>query len=112
MLSDITYGEVVTATDARGSTFVTTYTPGGGRVSSLVLETITLPDGQRSTITSLAVIGGQAATGTQAAAATSTAASKTGAAPGLQSGIASANRGYAKEMVAVIGGAIGVAYLL
>ncbi|KAF2028686.1 hypothetical protein EK21DRAFT_90504 [Setomelanomma holmii] len=47
-----TAGEVPTETDAEGSTFVTTYSIGGGRVSSITLITITGADGKPSTITS------------------------------------------------------------
>lgn len=47
---------VLTSVDASGSTFVTTITPTGGVVSSIVLQTTTLPDGSRSTYTSFAVV--------------------------------------------------------
>lgn len=111
VLSGASYGAVITATDARGSTFITTYTPNGGAVNSLVLQTTVLPNGQRSTITSFAVVGGAQAT--DAPSSTGSSASRTSsAAPGLQSGAASATRGYAKEMMALLGGAVGVAYLL
>ena len=55
-MTDASPGEVFTATDARGSTFITTYTPEGLLVSSLVLKTTTLPDGSLSTITQLEII--------------------------------------------------------
>lgn len=66
VLSSVTLGKVITATDARGSTFVTTYTPGANSasVNSLVLITTTLPNGVRSTITSFAVVAPASATGT------------------------------------------------
>jgi len=67
-----------------------------------------MANGQPSTITSYAdAAGATGATGTAAASASSTSAT-----PGLQSGAAHATRGYAKEVVALIGGAVGVAYLL
>jgi hypothetical protein len=47
-----TAGEVRTETDAGGRTFVTTYTPGGGKISSVKLITTTGADGKPSTITS------------------------------------------------------------
>ncbi|KAH0159843.1 hypothetical protein KCU86_g19559, partial [Aureobasidium melanogenum] len=108
VLSGASRGAVITTTDAKGSTFITTYTPGGGRVSSLVLMTTTLPDGAPSTVTSLAVVGGA-----QAATASSERPSSTNtAAPGLQSGAASASRAHMKGAIAVIGGALGFAYML
>jgi hypothetical protein len=47
---------VLTTTDAQGSVYVTTITPSGGVYSSFVVETTTLPDGSRSTFTSLTVV--------------------------------------------------------
>lgn len=112
VLSDASYGAVITATDAKGSTFITTYTPGGGAVSQLVLQTTQLPNGQRSTITSYAIAGaGGAATSTAQAASGGASATGTGK-PGLQSGGASATRRYMGEMVALVGGAVGVAAFL
>jgi hypothetical protein len=108
VLSGVSRGAVITATDAKGSTFITTYTPGGGRVSSLVLYTTTLPNGSQATVTSLAIVGGA-----QAATASSERASPTNtAAPGLQSGAASVRRAHMKGAFAVVGGALGVAYML
>lgn len=46
-----TQGQVLTQTDDKGSTFVTTYTPSGGKVSSVLLLTTTGADGQPSTVT-------------------------------------------------------------
>lgn len=47
-----TAGEVLTTTNAQGSTLLTTYTPGGGKISSVKLITTTGTDGRPSTITS------------------------------------------------------------
>ncbi|CAA9959394.1 hypothetical protein CFE70_002826 [Pyrenophora teres f. teres 0-1] len=47
-----TAGEVKTHTNEQGSTFLTTYTPGGGLVSSIQLITTTDSDGRPSTMTS------------------------------------------------------------
>jgi len=108
VLSGASRGAVITTTDARGSTFITTYTPGGGKVSSLVLYTTTLPDGAPATVTSLAIVGGA-----QAATASSDRASPTNtAAPGLQSGAASAPHAHMKGALAAVGGALGLAYML
>lgn len=109
--SGVSDGATLTTTDARGRTVVTTITPAGAAVSALVLETTVLPNGQQSTITSLQVVGGQAA-------ATQTTddgpqASKTGkGAPGLQSALAAPTHRYIGEVAALVGGAIGVAALL
>jgi len=54
---------IITSTDGAGSTFVTTITPTGGVVSSIVLQTTTLPDGSRSTYTSFAAVTPTAASG-------------------------------------------------
>lgn len=76
-----TAGEVRTETDAKGSTFVTTYTPGGGKVSSLRLITTTGADGRPSVITSYTLVDPQA-TPTDAPANNPTQGST--AKPGLQ----------------------------
>ncbi|KAL6151828.1 hypothetical protein ACJBU6_09769 [Exserohilum turcicum] len=47
-----TAGQVQTTTNQQGSVFVTTYTPGGGLVSSIKLITTTDAQGQQSTLTS------------------------------------------------------------
>ncbi|EDU48665.1 hypothetical protein PtrSN002B_001097 [Pyrenophora tritici-repentis] len=47
-----TAGEVKTQTNEQGSTFLTTYTPGGGLVSSIQLITTTDSEGRPSTMTS------------------------------------------------------------
>ncbi|KAK5276696.1 hypothetical protein LTR16_010808, partial [Cryomyces antarcticus] len=111
VLTGAHYGAVLTATDARGSTFITTYTPGGGAISSLVLYTTVLPNGQRSTITSFALVG--APTSAASSSAPVSSASRTGtAAPGLQSGMAAGTRVVGMELAALVGGAVGVAWFL
>jgi len=101
VLSSVTSGQVLTTTDGRGQTFVTTFTPGGGRVSSLVLITTTLPDGQKSTITSFAV----------ASAVTSGADASGTSNPKLQTG-AAVHRMVERQGLALVGGVIGAAMLL
>jgi len=96
-----TPGEVRTETDASGRTFLTTYTPAGGKISSVRLITTTGADGRPSTVTSYTFVDPAGQTGS---AATGTAAG-TGR-PGLQSGAAevrSVGLGYA-----VIGGAVAM----
>jgi hypothetical protein len=95
-----TPGQVLTRTDPRGSVFVTTYTPGGGRVSSIVLITTTGPGGEPMVITSYTYVDPAAATNTPGG---DNAPKSTGK-PGLQSGVANKNRGMEAAMV---GGALG-----
>ena len=96
-------GQVITTTDAAGKTVVMTYTPGGGAVSELVQKTKTLPNGQQTTLTSFAVVGGA----TQGADQTGGRGS-----PGLQTNFARPTGRYVGEMAAMFGGAIGVAAML
>ncbi|KAF2011425.1 hypothetical protein BU24DRAFT_280807 [Aaosphaeria arxii CBS 175.79] len=67
-----TKGQVLTRTNSRGSTFLTTYTPDGGKVSSIVLITTTGDNGQPSVVTSYTFVdpaasqtNGEQPTGTQ-----------------------------------------------
>ena len=59
-----TAGEVQTETDEQGSTFLTTYTPGGGLVSSIKLITTTDAEGRPSTMTSYTFVDPIQATAT------------------------------------------------
>lgn len=87
-----TVGEVLTATNQEGSTFLTTYTPTGGKVSSVRLVTTTGEDGQPRTLTSYTFVDPAEATQTQNAPDQT----QTGR-PGLQTGAANKNMaiGYA-----------------
>lgn len=106
VLTNAVLGATLTATDQRGSTFITTFTPGGGVIESLVLETTQLPGGELTTITSFAIVE------QQTASATSSGASST-ATPKLQNGADSfKSRGLGIEAVAMMGGALGMALLL
>ena len=103
-LSSVTPGAVVTATDDAGGVFVTTYTPDGGVVESLVVSRTTLPNGEVSTITSFAFV----------AADTASSPSSTGT-PRLQSGASStrmSSRSMAFEFTVVLCGMIGATALL
>lgn len=95
-----TVGEVLTSTNAQGSTFLTTYTPAAGKVSSIKLITTTGADGQPSTITSYTFVDPTEPTQTQNAP-DQTHAGK----PGLQTG--AANKNVALGYV-VIGGALAL----
>lgn len=92
-----TKGQVLTTTNAEGSTFLTTYTPGSGRVSSIVLLTTTGADGQQSVVTSYTYVDPAA----QATAGSSDEPGST-AKPSLQKGAAA---GYRVVDAAVLGGA-------
>jgi len=98
-----TAGEVRTQTDGQGRTFVTTYTPGGGKISSVKLLTTTDAEGRPSTITSYTFVDPA-----QTANADGGAASGTGR-PGLQSGANNVQRGSGL-FVAVLG-AIGALFV-
>ena len=118
-------GQVVTTTNAQGQVIVTTI--GGGAVTlspsstskeglkpisitSTLLQTSTLPNGEQSTITAVTVIGvgGDEATRTAGAGPAGT----SGGSPGLQTGEAVMTRGCGREMAVVLGAAVGVAFML
>ncbi|OCL11592.1 hypothetical protein AOQ84DRAFT_184640 [Glonium stellatum] len=106
-----TSGQVLTETDQKGSTFLTTYTPGGGTVVSILLATTHKPDGTPETLTSYAYVGASATEiGTaQQVPASGTQSTK----PGLQTGAAGVlSRRWGAEAVAVVGGAVGVAWFI
>ena len=111
VLSGTSDGQVITTTDARGSTVALTYTPGGGAVSELQLITTRLPNGAQSTITSFAIIGGNAATTTLGGAASSESASGT---HHLQSqgGAAAIAPGFLGAFAAAVAGLVGLAAVL
>ncbi|KAI9722168.1 MAG: hypothetical protein M1828_004850 [Chrysothrix sp. TS-e1954] len=113
MLTGAADGAVITATDVDGRVVTTTYHPEGGAVTSQVLQTSTLPDGSPTTLTSVAVVG---VSGPGGATATEGAAEQSGTGTG-QAGLVTGNAAVAsrkmgKEVVALVGGAVGVAWLL
>lgn len=134
-------GSVFTITNSVGVVIVTTVgggfrtvasvsisatsTPAGSTVSSqgssktitptqtsVVLHTSTLPNGSHSVVTEITVVGG----GSEAATPTGNAgvaSSGTGtAAPRLQTGVAVRTGSVLKEMLCMVGGAVGVAMLM
>jgi hypothetical protein len=109
-LSDATAGAIITTTDGRGRTFVTTITPSGGRVSELVLRTSTLPDGGRQTITSFEVVGAAATTTQASEQATATGTGRGD--PSLQDSMAAPSVRFTHALAALIGAAIGVVAFL
>lgn len=119
----VTAGQLITTTNGVGlvviSTVgggVSTVTPTGSMTSmethqaaaqtSVVVQTSTLPNGSKSVVTAVTVVGGSnpaANTPTgNAGVGTTTSASS----PGLQTGEAVLSRGWGKEMVLVVGGAV------
>jgi hypothetical protein len=87
-----TRGEVLTTTNAQGSTLLTTYTPGGGKVSSVKLVTTTDAEGRPSTLTSIIEVDPTDVAGNGEAASGGSSATQTGK-PSVQSG--SANKNHA-----------------
>lgn len=129
-------GEIVTSVNAQGVTIVTTVgggsrtlppgdsSSGSGNLSTPTRHapsqtttsrrTTTLPDGSRSTVTAVTVV---AAAGVSDSVPSGTAgpgpASGTAeGSPGLQTGFAPKTIGFGKEMLAVVGGAVGVAMMM
>jgi hypothetical protein len=93
-----TSGQVLTRTNEQGSTILTTYTPDGGKVSSIVLRTTTGADGKPAVVTEYTYVDpAAAATGTNAADPKNTAK------PGLQN---AAGRPRALD-AAMYGGVLG-----
>jgi hypothetical protein len=80
-----TAGEVRTETNAEGRTFLTTYTPGGGKISSVKLITTTGADGKPSTMTSYEFVN------PVQTPPPNNAGTPTTAKPGLQTGAAARN---------------------
>lgn len=100
-----TVSQVMTRTDAEGKTFLTTYTPEGGRASSLLLVTSTGTDGKPTVKTSFTIV--------EPAKATSAAPSPSGTGkgqPGLQDSGAMARA--AGVDVAALGGALAGLFAL
>lgn len=95
-----TAGEVRTETDSGGRTFLTTYTPGGGKISSIKLITTTGADGKPSTITSYTFVDPAATPEPQVPSGTQ-------GRPGLQTGAAVANGRFVVGWAAV-GGALAM----
>lgn len=111
VLTSPTPGGVYTVTDKAGRIATITWTPSGGVVSQVQLATTTLPNGQRSTITSFAVVGG-AGGATSGPGQSSGSSPSSTTKPGLQSGAAAPSSWYAAEVAMLVGAAVGVAGLV
>ena len=122
----LTAGEVITTTNAAGLTIISTVGGGASTVfpsskgvtstnthkaaaqTSVVVQTSTLPNGSQSVVTAVTVVGagagggaGETPSGNAGVGATTTSSS-----PGLQTGEAVMTRGWGKEMVVIVGGAV------
>ncbi|KAK3213702.1 hypothetical protein GRF29_28g724519 [Pseudopithomyces chartarum] len=97
-----TKGQVLTKTNAEGGTFLTTYTPGSGRVSSVVLLTTTGSDGKQSVVTSYTYVDPAQATEGASDEPSNTAK------PSLQRGAAPRRR---IVDAAVVGGAVAAFFV-
>ena len=75
-------------------------------------QTNTLPNGSKSVVTAVTVVGGGAGAGETPSGTAGVGATTAGSSPGLQTGEAVATRGWGKEMVLVVGGAVVVAGML
>ncbi|CAI6340873.1 unnamed protein product [Periconia digitata] len=100
-----TISQVMTSTNDRGETFLTTYTPAGGRASSLLLVTTTGSDGNPTVMTSFTYV--EPAKATSAAPTPSAGKGK----PGLQDAGAMSRYGGASITVMVAAMAGAVAFL-
>ncbi|CAK1355839.1 unnamed protein product [Cercospora beticola] len=105
VLTRPTSGGVYTATDSGGDVAIVTYQPGGGTVSQVRVRTTTLPNGQRSTITSFAEVGAE--TGTPEANGGGSSEEQ----PGLQSGAVSVSGYFGAGLTLFAGALIGAAML-
>ncbi|KAL2037433.1 hypothetical protein N7G274_009918 [Stereocaulon virgatum] len=125
----LTAGQVITAINPAGLTVISTVgggartiTPTGSATSvntnaqagqtRIQYQTSTGPNGSQSIVTAVTVVGGggepvQTPSGTAGVRTTSA-----GASPGLQTGEAVATRGWGKEMVLIVGGAVVVAGMM
>lgn len=99
-----TAGEVRTTTNAQGSTFVTTYTPGGGKIESMKLLTTTDAEGRPSTITSYTFVDPQATPNAEGGGAASSGTGR----PGLQSG---ANTHQKSGFLVAVMGVVGAMFI-
>jgi len=119
----LTAGQLVTTTNGVGLVVISTVGGGVSTVSptgsmtsmaahnaaaqtSVVVQTSTLPNGSKSVVTAVTVVGGSnpavdTPTGAAGVASTTSASN-----PSLQTGEAVMTRGWGKEMVLVVGGAV------
>ncbi|KAI9717613.1 MAG: hypothetical protein M1812_004558 [Candelaria pacifica] len=117
-VSTLSAGSVITSTDSAGNVVTVTVQPdaasstsapqSSSSITSTILQTTTLPNNVRSTITAITVVGpsggSQTPSGTAGAPPTSSTATGTS---GLQAGSAASNMG--SKVLAIVGGALVIA---
>lgn len=127
----LTAGQVITTTNAVGVVIVSTVggsartisTATEGQTTStnthkaaaqttVVVQTSTLPNGSKSVVTAVTVINGGTGVGETPSGSAGVPSATSSGNPGLQTGEAVMSRGWGKEMVLVVGGAVAVAGML
>lgn len=82
-------------------------------ISSVFVRTTTLPDGRKTTVTAVTVVPGDDEAATPAGEAGVASGTGTGSAtPGVQTGLAGRTDSTVREMLCLVGGAVGVAMLM
>lgn len=127
----LTAGEVITTTNAVGAVIVSTVGGSAKTVStesghqttstntekaaaqtSVVVQTSTLANGSKSVVTAVTVVNGGSGVSETPSGSAGVPSATTAGSPGLQTGEAVMSRGWGKEMVLVVGGAVVVAGML
>jgi len=127
----LTAGEVITTTNDVGAVVVSTVggsaqtistaTVGGttstntrkaAAQTTVVVQTSTLPNGSKSVVTAVTVVNGGNVIGETPGGSAGVPSATSSGSPGLQTGEAVLSRGWGKEMVLVVGGAVVVAGML
>ena len=119
----LTAGEIITTTNSVGLTIISTVGGGASTISptgsktsaktqntdvatSVQVQTSTLPNGSQSLVTAVTVVGASSHSAETPSGTAGVGPSGTSASPGLQTGEAIMTRGWGKEMVLVVGGAV------
>ena len=103
-------GGARTVTPSKGSS-PTTSIPAGAE-TSVAYQTSTLPNGSKSVVTAVTIVNGANKAGETPSGTAGVATTTTGSSPGLQTGDATMTRGWGREMLCVVGGAVVVAGML
>lgn len=103
-------GGARTVTPSKGSS-PTTSIPAGAQ-TSVAYQTSTFANGSKSVVTAVTIINGGAKAGETPSGNAGVATTTTGSSPGLQTGDATMTRGWGREMLCVVGGAVVVAGML
>ena len=103
-------GGARTVTPSKGSS-PTTSIPAGAK-TSVAYQTSTLANGSQSVVTAVTIVGGENQAGATPSGTAGVGTTSTGSSPGLQTGDAAMTRGWGREMLCVVGGAVVVAGML